>query len=688
MVLMHPWLAPVGAVAVGLPILIHWLTRPRPVHVPISTLRFIEEALQQRRALHRLRDALILSLRCAAVLLLAAAFIRPLLGQRPASEAAPGGVRIVVLDVSQSLAAARHGIQAIEQARPVAANYLSFSPGLRANLILAGARPHPVFEAPSSNFGSLRDALAKAQPRPERLDVGATLTAAAQMLASGAGELVIVSDFQRSNWSEADFSVLPQGTRVRLESVAPAEALPNLAVLGVTGGHAVRGEDVRLQVEVGNYSPTPQKVQVELTLGGAAAHAEALCPADGRASVPVTVRPEGGGWQSGQVSLRGVDDGLGADNTRPFVLEVRPAATYALITRQPTSRVGSSSYYLERALVPGSGRGDSSGEKVRRIEPTELDPQTLAGADLLLLDHPGRLPAQVINVLAAQMRRGQSILYVAAEPSDATNLKLLTQACSASLKMPVEFLPASDGSRRDLSIRDVRRESCVFNVFGDRAASVIQPVRLGGGLDSRALAAGLADDVWARCSDGSALLVVCACGAGRLAVLNADLSFCNLPSSALFVPLVNELGAYLLGERRLAAPVACGEAIRVLLPAEAGPAAGLTLSPPAGTEDGAALNEDEGGVWLRCGGVGGPGVYEVRRGDSPCFGLASAIPSVESDLGTMSPEALQAKAGPAAQYHSATGSGGENGDDLWVWLALGAVLCALGELALLKVFRT
>ena len=36
-------------------------------------------------------------------------------------------------------------------------------------------------------------------------------------------ELIIVSDFQRTNWTSVDFSVLPEDTRIQLEPVDPRE---------------------------------------------------------------------------------------------------------------------------------------------------------------------------------------------------------------------------------------------------------------------------------------------------------------------------------------------------------------------------------------------------------------------------------------------------------------------------------
>src|SRR3972149_6317507 len=53
---LHPWAIALGLVAAGLPVVIHWLTRPRPVRLPLSTLRVVEVVVKQRRALWRPRD--------------------------------------------------------------------------------------------------------------------------------------------------------------------------------------------------------------------------------------------------------------------------------------------------------------------------------------------------------------------------------------------------------------------------------------------------------------------------------------------------------------------------------------------------------------------------------------------------------------------------------------------------------
>src|SRR5207248_10466069 len=197
----------------------------------------------------------------------------------------------------------------------------------------------------------------------------------------------------------------------------------------------------------------------------------------------------------------------------------------------------SSSHFLERALVPVVPRESRAGAAVIRIDPAKLDRDSLGAAELVVIDHPGRINSASANLLAALMRRGKSVLYIAAEPIDASNLKLISDAAGSDLKLPVEFVPPASGQpRRDLFLIEVRKNEPPFAALGERLNAAIQPLRFGGGLNSRRTSAGLIDDVLASYSDRSAAIVVSACGAGHLAVLNTELNASNLPASPIFVP--------------------------------------------------------------------------------------------------------------------------------------------------------
>src|SRR5690349_5513802 len=120
----HFWAIFGGLAAVGLPLAVHWLTRPRPVKVNLSTLKFVQEVVKQRRARHRLQDALVLAARVLAVACLALAFARPLMSAAAGVEKAAAVERVIIVDVSGSMGAVWHGMAALERARGVAGRYL------------------------------------------------------------------------------------------------------------------------------------------------------------------------------------------------------------------------------------------------------------------------------------------------------------------------------------------------------------------------------------------------------------------------------------------------------------------------------------------------------------------------------------------------------------------------------------
>ncbi|HJT34807.1 MAG TPA: BatA and WFA domain-containing protein [Pirellulales bacterium] len=707
--MLHPWAIAIGVAALAGPLVVHLLTRPRPARLPLSTIRFVIELVQQRRARKRLRDALILALRTTAVALLALAVARPLSGgRRPEAldDSPAAAVRVVLLDVSQSMAARHGSVRVFERARAIAARQLADQAGRQVNLILAAAAPQSVFDRVSANAAALRDVLGDARPLPQRLNVQPALNRAAELLSSPAGqaaasrELVIVSDFQRASWAAADFSALPVGTIIQLESVASEDAPSNLAVLRVgPRGRVEQGRAFALEVDVGNYSVSQRKVEVEVTLGTSVYHLAGSCPPGVVTTLAAEATLREPGWQMGEARLLSVDDALSADDRRAVAVEARRPPKYLLLTRQPAGSPRSSrppsSFFVDRALAPFASRDGQPSETVIRTDPARLEPEALSAADLIVLDHPGKLSAPTLRTLASLAQRGRGILYIAAEPIDAANLSLLAEAAGTGLQMPVEFAPPQAGqARRNRFIADFVRREPPFSIFGDEATAAVASLRFSGGLISRRREGALLDDVRATFDDQSACLVVTAVGAGRLGVLNADLAASNLPVSPTFVPFMGELVAHLLGQDRPSAAVACGEPAASFLPAAAGDADDLRIeSPQPTTADASALGElrsEPIGVLWRMPAAGPPGVYRVLDGDHTVFALATAIPADESDLTPLASSLLTGRlaGGRTVQYHAATQSDAEPRDELWTWLALACVGCLIGEVFGLRLFRS
>jgi len=717
----NPWAILIGVLAAGLPLAVHFLTRPRPVRMPLSTIKFVHEAVLHRRTRHRLRDAVVLAMRCLAVLLVALAVARPFLGQAGLSTVDDQAdlVRVVVLDVSQSLAATSHGIEAFERARSLAAGQLEYRRGMKADLILAGARPASIFKRASSNFQVLRDELSKARVKPEKSAVQEALNLASEIIAredDSKGlrrEVVIVSDFQRSNWAAADFSVLPEGTRIELQSVAPAETPPNLAILRVAAqGRAEVGRDLRLEVEVANYSESPQTVTVEVLLGGASVQLSGLCGPNLKTVLTGELPLHETGWQTGEARLLGVSDALAADNVRACVFDVRPAPRLALVTRESAAKRPSASYFIERAVAPVPGAsGDGAGPEAAgevpssatggllRLDPAKLDREAVGSADLVIVVQPGRLAEDSINQLVGVVRRGRGILYVASDAADAVNLRQIAAATSGILKFPVEFAPpAARQPRRNLFLAEMQKDQPPFQIFGDELPALVETLRFSGGLDSRRLEGALAEDILGQYSDRSVFLASATLNAGGFVVLNADLTASNLPMSPLYVPLLGEIVQKLLGQGRRAGEIPCGEPFALSLPPDAAAAAELTIAGPARGDgspvDGEAavgdLADDGAGVMWKGDAAGRPGAYRVMHKNSPIFAVAAAIPAEESDLRTIPAKVFEERlaGGREVHFRSLSGLGADERDTVWSWLAVACVVCLVGELAALKGFKT
>ena len=474
MLFLHPIAIAIGAGLLALPVAVHLLTRPRPVRFPFSALRFLESALKQRRFFARLRDLILLALRAALLAAVALAFARPLL-EGPA-RGAPEGLarRVVILDCSRSMDARRGGIRVFDRARALAQTYVRRTGSVRTNLILAGARPRAVFDEFSSNYPALEAEVRHAEVRQEELDAKGALARAAQLLAApgrqpgGTGQIVVVTDLQDTNWRDLAAAQVPAGVDVRIEYVGLGADAGNLAVTDVSpvGGPRL-GEPLSLRVEVGNFSRSDQSRTVELTVNARVYRREVAPAAYGRATLtfdlPADVATGGpdAGWVCGQARLIEARDALPSDDARPFAFRLGEAPVYALLSREDPRHVGSGAYFVWRMLSPGER------ERVLHVDPADPDASALATADLVVVEKPGRLSPDAVQMLSGMLMRGCPVLYFAADEQDAQDLDMLARACGTALTMPVQFGLPSGGAGQTLTLGPVRASEQPFRSFGD-----------------------------------------------------------------------------------------------------------------------------------------------------------------------------------------------------------------------------
>ena len=699
---LHPWAILIGLIGMALPLVVHFLTRPRPTSIPLSTIRFVRDAVKQRQSRSKLRDVLVLLMRSLAIGLLALAFAQPLfnvVNQDVRSDSARLR-RIVILDVSQSMAATDASVGGFQLAKVQAKRFLETESGLKANLILAGAQPKAVFEQASANLKVLGDALVEASAKPEHIDVQAALSMASTMLAGSdpesESEVVVVSDFQRSNWAAVDFSVLPKNTRIKLESVAKPEKLANIAIQSVRFlEQPTAGAPATLEVEVGNFSQVARNVKVEVTIGPTVVNLEGGCPTGRSTLLTAEVSLPSTGWQVGWATIADNLDALSVDDKFPFVVQTIDSPGIAVVTQQSDRKIPSSSYYVQTALQPFvDDAGQNIGRvRVGRIPTNRFSVEQAAGYQRFVVDHPGKMAPPQIRSLASLIRRGRGVLYFASEAVDATNLKLLATELGSDLQLPVELTPAArTRPRRDLQVQSMQDQRRPFSIFGDSLNAQMSSLRVGGGLATRRVPDSVDDDILATLSDQSVFMYSCPAGLGKLTVVNADLEACDWSRHPSFLPILNELVADLLSSNSNAKLSLTGLPLVRVLPSEVTSVDGLVIRPTDATqsqEDVGQLRASGEGVVWSCKELPGPDIFEIEKDDKAVFALASNLSPEESDLRTLDAGLLtdRLSGGRDVSFNRVAGEKREE-DRSWIWFAVAAVVALVGEVAVLKAFRS
>jgi hypothetical protein len=503
-----------GALALAIPVVLHFLRRDVAPEVPFSAVRLLHRSPVARSRRRRLRDLLLLAARVAALLLLAAAFARPYV-----SGAASGSsrIRMIAVDRSFSMSAPGRFSRALDLARREIAGarpdervaLLAFDDG--ADVVAGPGAP-----------GEAGSALSGLRPGFGGTRYGPLLSRAADVADGADARLVVITDLQRAGWEDEPRAVVPSSLQVDVRDAGAPEG--NLAVTAIR----VEPERVVATIRNGGRDARTGPVRVERD-GRTVASATYRAGGESTVEVPIAYRPPG----SGSIAVS-IDDpaGFAADDTRFAVLDP-PRPESALVV---TSGTAASGFFLSRALSAAAEDAGGDAFEARLVAGAALS--AMAGADfarhgaVVLLSTRG-LERRARESLAEFVRAGGGLL-VAAAP----DVELPLLSTMFGWRPPVSAVETNAGALR-LSATDPRHP--VFRPFGALAANLGQ-VRFHHAWRVRADGW----DVAARFTDGTPALLERQEGQGRVVVFASDLDrrWNDFPLHPAFVPFAVETVRY------------------------------------------------------------------------------------------------------------------------------------------------
>ena len=187
---LNPWML-LGGLGIALPILAHLLNKHQFKQTDWAAMQFLSRAINVRSRQIKLRDLLLLVLRCLAVLLLVLAISRPILEESSGTIASKLGERragvIIALDASFSMQHSDGTSTRFEQAlEKIGMITRSIHPGDPVCLVLLGAEHRVIARNMAFDPGAFDELLLPSNRRPSRL-ISTAFRQALKALARGDG---------------------------------------------------------------------------------------------------------------------------------------------------------------------------------------------------------------------------------------------------------------------------------------------------------------------------------------------------------------------------------------------------------------------------------------------------------------------------------------------------------------------
>jgi len=668
-------------VAGGVPLLIHLWSRRRYREVYWAAMEYLLAAIRRSRRRLQIEQLLLLLVRTLVIVLVVLAVAEPYfehvgLGFVPGQRTH----RVLVIDGSFSMAYTPTDKSRFQRAKELAARIVEESPqGDAFTLVLMSAPPRVVVGTPVFESRDLLPEIEDLVQPHTTADLPGTLGKVEQILVLARREhsrlareeVYFLTDLGREGWL-----VKPVDARAKAEFVERSKRLAesarlvvidlgqegaeNLAVTDVRTDEpfATLGREVNVEAELASFGRQAHGRQlVQLLVDGRRVGEEHVELAPGaRASVGFSYRFEAPGDHTLEVRLEG--DQLDVDNHRWLALSVKQHVSVLLVDGRPSGEpFGGAADYLEAALEPEEDRAGQALVRAETVPESKLLELDLERYDSVFLCDIAQFTSSEARVLDAYLRGGGSLVFFLGDQvmADRYNRELGGGREGGVRVLPARLGAIVEKAEYRLDPREYRH-AIVRNWRGHEGAGLLTtPVerhfelilpKLTGAKVALAL------------GGGDPLIVEEPIHRGRVVLFatSADDSCTLMPKWPSYVPIVQDVLAYAIGEQLEQRNVRVAESLGGTVSGDAADAP-LVVQRPDGRREEVKLRVEEGSRVWSYSDTSTSGMYVARFGSPISRGdtFAANVDPAESDLARIGPERLRDEVWPEAPFVHQTG---------------------------------
>lgn len=415
---LNPWLL-LAALGISLPILAHLLNRFQVQRTDWAAMRFLDRTVRVRSCQLKLRDVLLLILRCLALLFMVFALSRPV--WKKSSSWLPGERRagvVIAIDSSFSMGHGTDGQSRFAEAlKRVDVICRKMAVGDSITLVLLGGDQRVVLRNMAFDQTRFDEAIAGLKPGAGKLDLANEPKRISGLVADMEApnkEVYLITDAQAADWKQPSaqlcdsLAALGQKAKVVVVPVRGGDA--NLAVtdLQLASGVLRKGTTARYRATVRNCGSAPaSNVVVQCRVDNVEIDRKIIPVIASGASESVSLFVPFHNAGASRITAEISGDGLAADNVRRSVAVVRDKISVLCVDGSS----GDAGRLVVSALMARADGFTGDDQRIRTIPWLSFPAENLNDVDVIVFADVPEITGEQAKQLEKFVRKGNGLVW-------------------------------------------------------------------------------------------------------------------------------------------------------------------------------------------------------------------------------------------------------------------------------------